>query len=182
MIRINLLPFRAARKKENVRRQLSIFVLSLVLIFLVLLGVQTWSNSKLGQLETRLEETKKEVDRLTKINEKIKNYKKEISDNEKKIKVIKQLEANRTEPVKLIDAMTSLIVPNRMWFNAFDAKGPNVDIKGIAVDNKTVADFMTQLERSKLFSAVNLVTVQQEKIRNLDMKKFHITCTKVEIK
>ena len=28
MIRINLLPFRAARKKENIRRQLTIFALS----------------------------------------------------------------------------------------------------------------------------------------------------------
>ena len=31
MIRINLLPFRSTRKKENIRRQLSIFVLSLIL-------------------------------------------------------------------------------------------------------------------------------------------------------
>jgi type IV pilus assembly protein PilN len=182
MIRINLLPFRAARKKENVRRQLSVFVLSLVLLFLVLLGGLTWSNRKLEQTATRLEETKTEVDRLTKINEEIKKYKKEISDNEKKIKVINRLEANRTEPVKLIDAMTALIVPNRMWFTAFDAKGNSVDIKGIAVDNKTVADFMTRLENSTFFSAVNLATVKQEKIRNLDMKRFHITCTKVETK
>ncbi|MBA3027721.1 MAG: PilN domain-containing protein [Proteobacteria bacterium] len=182
MIRINLLPFRAARKKENVRRQLSVFVLSVILLLIALLGVQTWSSSKLKQMETRLDETRKEVVKYAKINETIKQYKNEISDNEKKIKVIQQLEANRTEPVKLIDAMTELIVPNRMWFTAFDAKGNNVDIQGIAVDNKTVADFMTRLENSSFFSVVNLATVKQEKIRNLDMKRFHITCTKVESK
>ena len=35
MIRINLLPFRAARKKENVRRQVSVFLLSLVLVVII---------------------------------------------------------------------------------------------------------------------------------------------------
>jgi type IV pilus assembly protein PilN len=182
MIRINLLPFRAARKKENVRRQISIFILSLIFLFLALLGAQIWLNTKVEQMETKLENTRKEVDEYAKINEKISKYKKEISDTEKKITVIKQLEVNRTEPVKLIDAMTQLVVPNRMWFTAFEAKGKNVDINGVAVDNKTVADFMTRLENSTLFSTVNLATVKQEKIRNLDMKRFYITCTKVEPK
>jgi type IV pilus assembly protein PilN len=36
MIRINLLPFRAARKKENIRRQLSIYVLSVVCLLLLM--------------------------------------------------------------------------------------------------------------------------------------------------
>ena len=35
MIRINLLPFRAARKKENVRRQISLFLLSLAFLLVV---------------------------------------------------------------------------------------------------------------------------------------------------
>ncbi|RLB32469.1 MAG: pilus assembly protein PilN, partial [Deltaproteobacteria bacterium] len=33
MIRINLLPFRAARKKENIKRQISIFVLTTLFAF-----------------------------------------------------------------------------------------------------------------------------------------------------
>jgi len=36
MIRINLLPFRAARKKENIRRQISVFVLSVVCLALLM--------------------------------------------------------------------------------------------------------------------------------------------------
>ena len=39
MIRINLLPFRSARKKENIRRQLSIFLLSLILAVVAIFGV-----------------------------------------------------------------------------------------------------------------------------------------------
>ena len=182
MIRINLLPFRAARKKENVRRQISIFVLSLILLFLTLTVAQNWSGNKLEKMEADLKETKAEVDRLSKITDKIKKYKKEIAETEQKIKVIQQLEADRTEPVRLLDAMTDLIIPNRMWFTAFDAKGNNVEVKGIAIDNKTVADFMTRLENSKRFSAVNLQNVKLDRIRNLDMKSFQITCIKAQQK
>ena len=178
MIRINLLPFRAARKKENVRRQVSIFLLSLALLFLCFFVINSVFNSKIETLDTKLTETKKEIDQLTKIIAEIKKIKKEIEISEQKIKILEQLETNRTEQVKLIDAMTGLIVPNRMWFTAFDAKGTVVNIEGIAIDNKTVADFMTRLEKSPIFAAVNLQNLKLQKIRNLDMKKFKITCTK----
>ena len=178
MIRINLLPFRAARKKENVRRQISIFVLSLALLFLCFFVTNSIFNNKIKSLDTRLTKTKKEIDQLTKIIDEIKKIKKEIEISERKIKILEQLETDRTEQVKLIDAMTELIVPNRMWFTAFDAKGNSVAIEGIAIDNKTVADFMTRLEKSPIFAVVNLENLKQQKIRNLDMKKFKITCTK----
>ena len=180
MIRINLLPFRAARKKENVRRQISIFLLSLALLFLCMFLINMVLSNKVETLETKLSETKKEVARLTKVTNEIKKIKKEIEISERKIKILDQLEKNRAEPVKLIDAMTELIVPNRMWFTSFDSKGSTVRINGVAIDNKTVADFMTRLENSKLFSAVNLNNLKQQKVRNLDMKQFSITCNKAK--
>ena len=74
--------------------------------------------------------------------------------------------------------MTGLVVANRMWFTDFSSKGPNVIIKGIALDNKTVADFMVQLENSNLFDTVNLNTLKQLKYQQIDMKSFLITCNK----
>ena len=47
MIRINLLPFRAARKKENIRRQVSIFLLSLAFL-LIILFYYNWSLGSTG--------------------------------------------------------------------------------------------------------------------------------------
>jgi len=45
MIRINLLPVRAARRRENIRRQISVFALS---VFLVL-AVMAYVTIDLGQ-------------------------------------------------------------------------------------------------------------------------------------
>ena len=57
MIRINLLPFRTERKKENVRRQMSLFLLSLVLVLLVLFYYNFILNSKIVKLNKMIETT-----------------------------------------------------------------------------------------------------------------------------
>ena len=47
MIRINLLPYRAARKKENIRIQFNIFIGSLILVALAIFYFNShliWAN------------------------------------------------------------------------------------------------------------------------------------------
>ena len=53
MIRINLLPFRAARKKENVRRQVSIFFLSFFFVVVVLVYYHISLGSKITNLKAK---------------------------------------------------------------------------------------------------------------------------------
>ena len=50
-------------------------------------------------------------------------------------------------------------------------------INGIALDNKTVADFMTRLEGTGMFSSVQLKKIQMTVIKNANLKKFQIECT-----
>ncbi|HSM73288.1 MAG TPA: PilN domain-containing protein, partial [Desulfobacterales bacterium] len=93
--------------------------------------------------------------------------------------VITNLKSNRKGPVLLLDSLTQLVIPKRMWLTNLEAKGNGVNIKGIALDNRTVADFMTQLEKSKLFASVNLSTLNQKTIREeMNLKSFIITCNK----
>jgi len=71
MIRINLLPFRTDRKKENVRRQVSLFLLSLVLVLIVLVYYNFNLSSKIGQLDKNITTTKTELNRYNEINQEI---------------------------------------------------------------------------------------------------------------
>ncbi|MBW2220824.1 MAG: PilN domain-containing protein [Deltaproteobacteria bacterium] len=137
-------------------------------------------SRQIDRFNTQITETKKEIEKYAKINKEIQTIKKKIAILKKKTEVIKTLEANRLKPVKLLDAMTQLVVPNRMWFTDFSDKGQDVAIKGVAVDNKTVADFMTRLENSDIFSSVNLKTLKQKKYQKITMKDFHITCNKAK--
>ena len=179
MIRINLLPFRAARKKENIRRQASIFALSLAFL-LIILFYYNWSlGSKIDGLDDQIKQTKSELEKYDKINKEIAAIKKKLSNLKKKMVVMESLEANRFEPTRLLDIMTQVIVPKRMWFTNLVTSGSSVKIAGIALDNKTVADFMVRLEKTELFSDVDLKTLKQQKVgSSTNFKSFHISCVK----
>lgn len=177
MIRINLLPFRVARKKENIRRQISIFLLSFLLVTVAMIYYNISLNSKILDLNTRTEKITKELAEYNKINNEIKLIKKKLGLLTKKTDVIKNLELSREDAVRLLDAMTEMVIEKRMWLNMLETKEKIVNIKGIALDNKTVADFMMRLEDSKLFNKVELKTTKQQKFKkSINLKNFEITC------
>ncbi len=181
MIRINLLPFRAARKKENLRRQVSIYILSLILLTLGLFYFNFTLGDKISRLETNIDDSKKQIAAYEKITKEIEEIKQKLAIFRKKIEVIKNLDQNRKVPVQLLDTMTRMVIPKRLWFTSFESTGGKVNITGIAFDNKTVADFMINLEASKLFKSVNLISVKQGTGKEgtggaANLKTFQVSC------
>ena len=186
MIRINLLPFRAARKKENIRRQVSIFFLCLLLVVIVLGWVHFYLGSKQKNLTTNVADTKKELALYKKKNAEIKEIRKKLEDLEKRQNVIQDLEKQRFEPVHIMDELTGKIVTERMWLTRLNITGGQMEVDGIALDNKTVADFIDNLEglpklnekEMPMYEKVRLNRLKQEEIRSLNMKSFEITAIK----
>jgi type IV pilus assembly protein PilN len=178
MIRINLLPFRSNRKKENIRRQLSIFVLSLVLSVVAIFGVYLLLSNQVDDLNSRIALTQVELHKYDKINREIEEIKKKLDNLNKKLAVIRELEVSRYEPVRLMDTLAQVILEKRMWFTTLDVKADGVGISGVAMDDKTVADFMVRLEGSGLFSSVSLRTLRQVEIQKTNLKSFEISCQK----
>jgi type IV pilus assembly protein PilN len=74
-----------------------------------------------------------------------------------------------------------VIVPKRMWFTQLESRGEKVKINGIALDNKTVADFMVRLEDCGLFKEVDLKTLKRKKNQAAELKSFTIYCLKKPI-
>ena len=199
MIRINLLPYRAARKKENIRRQIGIFFLSLLVVVAILLFYDMRLQKQIDVLNANIAENKTILAKFESRAKEVDRIKKAFRNLENKTKVIRNLETKRNDAVFLLDNMTKLVAETplssgseslsdkdttpvkRLWFTNFDAKGDHISIKGIAMDNKTVADFMTRLESSKLYKNVNLITLQQQKITKLNLKRFDINCDKISL-
>ena len=200
MIRINLLPYRELREKENIRKQMSIFFFSFLVVVIILLVYNMSLQKRIDGLNTKIANKKKLLTKFEKQAKEVDRIKKEFKNLEKKTKVIKSLEKKRKDAFDLIDNMTMIVAENtsnsrsnslsgkddkavkRLWFTDFQAKGNNIGVKGIAMDNKTVADFMTRLEGSKLYKNVNLRRIKQEKISKLNLKSFEITFNKISLK
>jgi type IV pilus assembly protein PilN len=184
MIRINLLPFRAARKKENVRRQVSVFLLSFMLVTILAVIVHVWFQKRITGLNEHIASTKAQVAKYNKINAEIDEIKKKLAVLDKKIEVIQTLDRNRKAPVRLMDSMTQLLVANRMWFARMDYMDEAVKLDGIALDNQTVADFMTRVQEFPDYQEVKLASIKQERYKNkdLNLKRFGVTFKKASPK
>ncbi len=85
MIRINLLPFRAARKKENIRRQVSVFLLSLIFVILVLFAGNYYLGSKVKSLKKDIGTANAELKKYNDINQEIARIKKTLENLQKKM-------------------------------------------------------------------------------------------------
>ena len=190
MIRINLLPYRESRKKESILRQINIFLAVFFIIFVILLFYSIWLGNKIDDLNTKIKNTKTLLTQAETQAKKVDQIKNELEKLGHKIDVIKNIEMNRRAPVLLLENMTKMVADadsdskpvKRLWFTNFEASEGNVKIKGIALDNKTIADFMSRLEDSKLYNNVNLKTITQQKVDKLNLKQFQIDCIRSSLK
>jgi len=178
MIRINLLPYRAARSKENIRKQVSVFLLSFVLLIIMLGLYNSHLSSKKETLSSNLDNLKKEVTNYEKKAKAVEEIKKKLDTLNKQIEIINQLKEYREKPPKLLAKMTEMVIPGRMQLTRLISDNANLTMEGVALDNETIAVFMLRLERSGLFSGVALASSKQVNKYNVNMKQFNIKCKK----
>jgi type IV pilus assembly protein PilN len=146
MIRINLLPFRAARKKENIRRQVSYYLGSVGLALVIMLYLFIQQRSELSSLEERKQHVEEELATYKETIKKIQSLEKQIAEITKKLNVIKKLEEQKTGPVRLLDQVAMAVPKDKLWLTEFVEKGGKLTLTGTAMDNETVSLYMTELE------------------------------------
>jgi type IV pilus assembly protein PilN len=178
MIKINLLPFRAARKKENIRRQISVYVLSVIFLLVVTGYFYLNFNKKLGALVADRAEKKKELSSYTETNKKIGLLKEKIKQVRAKLGVIQGLERGKSGPVHLLDEISTAVPKEKLWLKALEDKKGVLTLTGTAMDNDTVALFMTNLEKQEHILSVDLKSTKLQNLAQykLDVTNFVLTC------
>lgn len=174
MIKINLLPVRAARKKEAVQRHLVLFIAGLLTVFLV--GF-VFYRTKAGELAEVLHTNQllvDEIENLKKIIGEVDEYKEQEALLERKLEVIRTLKANKTGPVHMLDEL-SMNIPEKLWLTGLDEAEGRVTLDGISINNEVIATFMSRLEESQYFTEVYLVSIERELMQDLNLKRFTIT-------
>ena len=177
MLRINLLPIRQLKKRAKARNQILVFV-TLLLFFLLILGavsfLQATSISNVEEKITQLEREKKQFDPILK---KMKELEKAKSDLENKIGVIKKLKKDSSITVHVLDEVAKRVDSKRMWLKSLKQHGSSLSLTGVALDNKTVADFMDALKESSYIANVNLSNASLVKVSGRNLKSFSLACS-----
>lgn len=171
MIRINLLPVRAAQKKEKLRSQLSVLVLTLVLVVLACGVVFFQQQNKNQSLENDIADINRRNAELQKIIGEVRDYEKRKADLEQKLLVLGQLKQQKSGPVRLMDDLSDALPPE-LWLTSFAEQDGSIDLAGIADTEQTVALFMQQLEQSRHFENVELSVTEQVDFDNRRMQRF----------
>jgi len=179
MIRINLLPFRAARKKENIRRQLMIYGLSVVLLVSIMGYTFFYLTSTLSGLKEEEKRVQDELKTYEQTIKKIVELEKKIKEIRAKLGVIRELERNKTGPVHLLDEIALAVPKEKLWLSNMKETKGTLTLTGTAMDNETVALFMTNLEKSEYISGVDL---QSAKLRTIPDYKLNVADFVLECK
>ena len=144
MIRINLLPVRAVKKRE-------LGVQLLVLVALVLIGAlmanYAWYSgrqSELTQAQARAAATQAKITELEKIIGEVNGINKRKADVERKLAVLDELRRGRSGPVRMMDALATAM-PRKLWVKSFSEQNNNVALTGNAFSHDDVAELMRTL-------------------------------------
>lgn len=178
MIRINLLPFRAARKKENIRRQISIYVLMVAFLFIAMIYFFIERTSTLNGLKEEEQRLQVELKTYEATIKRIAELEKKIKEIRAKLDVIKELERNKTGPVRLLDEIATAVPKEKLWLTSFKEARGTLTLTGTAMDNETVALFMTNLEQSEHISNVELQSTRMRSLPDykLNVSEFVLDC------
>ncbi|GLQ96869.1 PilN domain-containing protein [Dyella mobilis] len=155
MARINLLPWRAERRKQRQREffmQLGAVALAAI-GFLLLWGF--WMGMRIDNQNERnayLKDQIKQVDeRLTKISD----LEKVRSQLLARKQIIEQLQANRSQMVHLFDELVKTI-PGSARLTSIKQAGDTMVLDGVAQSNASVADYMRNIEASPWMGQTDL--------------------------
>jgi type IV pilus assembly protein PilN len=173
MIKINLLPVRAAKRKETARQQAVILGATLVLILLIALGAYSYFLIRISSTKDEISKSEQELSELkTKIG-KINELEKLKAEVQKKLDVLNQLRREKTGPVNRLKTI-SQAVPDKLWVTGYSESGTSVTLSGVAFSEELIADFMRSIEQSPDFMGVELVVSEQVVVSGVKLKKFDL--------
>lgn len=158
MIRVNLLPHRAEKRRA---RQLQFMVLSgisLVLGALVVVMVHMAISGQISYQERRNEYLKHEIVELDKQIAQIKKLQEQTQSLLARKTVVEELQSTRSNVVHLLDQMLH-ILPDGIYLKSLKQTGNKISVVGNAQSNARISTLMRAIEDSPWLDSPTLVEI-----------------------
>ena len=173
MIKINLLPVRAAKKKETLRQQQSLFLLSVVAVAAVGLALYFFLQLKIGSTKEEITKSETEIQELKAKIGKINELKKLKDEVKKKLNVLDMLRKGKVGPVHRLMTLSDS-TPDKLWLTRYAESGTGVNVAGVAYNEDLIASFMRNIEASPDYESVELIVSEQTEVGGTKVKKFEL--------
>jgi type IV pilus assembly protein PilN len=180
MIRINLLP-----REEKVHSEASFnlpkageMVLPVMMLVIVALAIGGTALAQRGRIQT-LTRSISEVDDQSRVLApqiaRVNRLAQERAELDLRLGIISRLERGRTLSVRLVDQLARTI-PDHLWLTAVTQEEENLTVEGATFSMLVISQFVSQLERSTMFSNVELESAEKDAVGGREVVNFHITC------
>lgn len=157
------------------RKEFVILILAVGLL-LILLAALNWKMEKEKEdMVAQISETKKEIARYKSLAIEVTKAKEAQKVLQDKLNIINSLRKGKETPVRILDEI-SVDKPEKLQLELMKKEGLKLAIEGIALDDETIVQFMTNLKKSKLFKNVDLIVSEQIEQNKIKLKKFILSC------
>jgi Tfp pilus assembly protein PilN len=183
MIRINLLKPESKDFKEGpavagpeikVKKAFPLTAIFTLAIIAILAGAFILQKRMIGQEKDRLQTAQAEKKKLEYVVAKLAELETQKAVYERKIGLIEQLRAQKDSAVVILDELSKRI-PDWVWLTDVSSQGQMIQVKGNALSNNLIADYIYNLESSPHFSGVNLISSAQKSGRGAQYLEFSLT-------
>lgn len=171
MIRINLLPWREARRKAQ-RQHLGVLGGMVAVLGLLIVGaVHLTIAGYIAVQSDRNEFLKRENVRLDKEIEEIKKLKTEIAALLARKQIIERLQADRAQAVYMLQELVQQ-VPDGVYLKAIKQTGLKINMTGYAQSNARVSTLMRNFAASPYLENPDLVEIKAAFVSNKRVSEF----------
>ncbi|RMH61861.1 MAG: fimbrial assembly protein [Zetaproteobacteria bacterium] len=173
MIRINLLPYRAALRRRQVLRELLVGGGVLLIFLLLLTSWHLFSQARMDAMQrelTSLQAKNRAIER--KIGE-IRNIERLRREVESKLRLVDQLQTGRFRVLLALHEIARRI-PDDVWLLSLQDQGHHIQLTGRAESNKAVAVLMRRLDASALFAEVRLQGITRQRVAGHNVREFKL--------
>ena len=176
MLRINLLPVRQLQKQAKAKQELVILGGVFCFVILVLVFINVGQKSDIEDLNQTIASLKKQETTYAPTLKRIAEMKKKKLELQRKTEVIDKLQQDSSLTVRVLDEVSNSVDNSRMWLNSLNQNGGSLQISGIALDNRSISEFMNVLKASPYVTTVDLTDTSMQTVSGQKLKKFALRC------
>lgn len=161
--RVNLLPWREMRRKEQDRQLLTIAVGAWILMGVIVFYAHVHVSALIENQNKRNDFLSLEIANVEKEIKEIAELKKQRADLIARMNVIYQLQGDRSQVVHLFDELARKL-PEGIYLSSLRHSGSSIALQGVAQSNARVSALMRNLSSSDWFAdpELEVITVKAQ--------------------